>query len=63
MKQRILKTLAVIILVTIILSIVGLHFGWSCVINMILVFPFVIGAAVLGLMLLSLLIFVIKGEF
>jgi hypothetical protein len=63
MKERLFKTAAVLVMVAIILSLVARQVGWDSVIDTALVIPFIIGAAVLGLMALSLLRFVIKGEF
>jgi ABC-type sulfate transport system permease component len=63
MIERLLKTAAVLVMVCLVLKLVARQFGWDSVINTILVIPFVIGAAVLGLMALSLLRFVITGEF
>jgi ABC-type molybdate transport system permease subunit len=55
MIERLLKTAAVLVMVCLVLKLVARQFGWDSVINTILVIPFVIGAAVLGLMALSIL--------
>jgi hypothetical protein len=58
-----MKVLAIIVFVMIIVALFAIKLGWMAVVYSVMLLTLVIGAALLGLMCLSLLKFIIKGEF